>query len=301
MTARKARRMRARRAGPSQAFVIPKGSRFHGVGPDGIHILSAFGVSGVALFDFPSGLYTWFPKAFEREVRIAIGGRAETWLDDRWVEFRAGMVSVCPAGVPMGYRSVGNSRLTVISVKYGAQMSAYHDPIWETVERRTVRTDNVTPLRVAAEQLFEEFFGRGDEVLLNQWAGLVNSIAMSYIRRPAMSPGLYDLWRQVQLDLVRFWTVEEMAGIVGCSTQHLRTLCKRQLGELPSRRLTRLRLQTAAGLLVTEDLSLDRIARRIGYDNTFAMSRAFSRFYGVSPGQYRSQQRKASGKPGDHS
>ena len=83
-----------------------------------------------------------------------------------------------------------------------------------------------------------------------------------------------------------------MAGIMGISTQHLRTLCKNQLGELPSRRLRRLRLQIAAGLLMKRDFSLRKIGQKVGYDDPFALSRAFSRFHGVSPQRFRNKHRK---------
>jgi AraC-like DNA-binding protein len=50
---------------------------------------------------------------------------------------------------------------------------------------------------------------------------------------------------------------------------------------------TRIRLERAAGYLCSADLSIEAIAGRTGYASSAALSKAFKREFGVSPGTYR--------------
>ena len=51
--------------------------------------------------------------------------------------------------------------------------------------------------------------------------------------------------------------------------------------------LTGWRLSLAADLLRDPTMTLDSVARRVGYGSAFALSAAFKRVYGVSPRDYR--------------
>ena len=52
--------------------------------------------------------------------------------------------------------------------------------------------------------------------------------------------------------------------------------------------LADLRLSLAADLLLRTDATVDAIARKVGYANSFALSTAFKRVRGVSPQEHRS-------------
>lgn len=53
--------------------------------------------------------------------------------------------------------------------------------------------------------------------------------------------------------------------------------------------LTWWRLTRAATLLQETDDPLDVIARRVGYSTPYALSHAFSRLFGTTPGRYRAR------------
>jgi AraC-like DNA-binding protein len=67
------------------------------------------------------------------------------------------------------------------------------------------------------------------------------------------------------------------------------------VGEPPMAYLTCWRLCLAADLLRQTDDTLATVARKVGYANAFALSAAFTRFYGVRPGEYRTQPEQAAG------
>jgi AraC family transcriptional regulator, alkane utilization regulator len=91
----------------------------------------------------------------------------------------------------------------------------------------------------------------------------------------------------------RPWTVEALAREVGMSRTLFSTRFRAAVGESPMRHVARVRLGQAAEYLTTTKLSVDAIARRTGYGNSAALSKAFKREYDTSPGQYRENQRTA--------
>lgn len=84
------------------------------------------------------------------------------------------------------------------------------------------------------------------------------------------------------------WTVADLAAAVGVSRAALARSFSHLVDVPPMTYLTEWRLALAADLLRTPDLTLDAVARRVGYSNGFALSTAFKRLYGVSPAQHRS-------------
>jgi AraC-like DNA-binding protein len=95
----------------------------------------------------------------------------------------------------------------------------------------------------------------------------------------------------------RPWTVQSLAREVGMSRTLFATRFRSAVGESPMRHLTKVRLGQAAGYLATTNLSLDAIARRTGYGNNAALSKAFKREFGVAPGAYRRGQGNVSVLP----
>lgn len=85
----------------------------------------------------------------------------------------------------------------------------------------------------------------------------------------------------------RPWTLAGLAREVGLSRTALATRFRAVTGESPMRYLAKVRLGQAAGYLATGELSVEAIAGRTGYANNAALSKAFKREFGVSPGAYR--------------
>ncbi|MEU3727577.1 helix-turn-helix transcriptional regulator, partial [Streptomyces sp. NPDC031705] len=59
------------------------------------------------------------------------------------------------------------------------------------------------------------------------------------------------------------------------------------VGRPPMAYLTWWRLNLAAGLLRSTEVPLAAVARRVGYGTPYALSHAFSRQFGTTPGRYR--------------
>jgi len=103
------------------------------------------------------------------------------------------------------------------------------------------------------------------------------------LRHPLVGRVLLQLHRQPALP----WTLESLADAMGVSRSRLVESFTRLVGQPPMQYLTQWRLQLAARLLDNKSAKVASIAREVGYESEAAFSRAFKRFVGVSPAQWR--------------
>ena len=83
------------------------------------------------------------------------------------------------------------------------------------------------------------------------------------------------------------WTLEKLASETGASRSRLAESFTRYVGQPPILYLTQWRLQLAARMLADGSAKVAAVAREVGYESEAAFSRAFKRFVGVSPAQWR--------------
>jgi AraC-like DNA-binding protein len=138
----------------------------------------------------------------------------------------------------------------------------------------------------------------GQQVVLDRWLdlALIATLRAWFARPESHPPG----WYQAQSDPVvgpalrllhagpaEPWTVAELARRVGMSRAGLARRFTTLVGEPPMAYLARWRIALAADRLSTSTDTVESVARAVGYANAFALSVAFKRLRGVSPGAHR--------------
>jgi transcriptional regulator GlxA family with amidase domain len=83
------------------------------------------------------------------------------------------------------------------------------------------------------------------------------------------------------------WTVEALAEQVAMSRSAFAARFKALVGDGPLAYLTRWRMQKAARLLAENHPTLAAVAQAVGYETDAAFGKAFRRYTGVTPGEYR--------------
>ncbi|ODT19858.1 MAG: AraC family transcriptional regulator [Kaistia sp. SCN 65-12] len=85
----------------------------------------------------------------------------------------------------------------------------------------------------------------------------------------------------------RGWTLEDLAASAGASRSALAERFTQLVGCPPIQYLTRWRMQIAARRLAEGGVKIAVVAQEIGYDSEAAFSRAFKKFVGQSPSEWR--------------
>jgi AraC-like DNA-binding protein len=84
------------------------------------------------------------------------------------------------------------------------------------------------------------------------------------------------------------WNVGSLARIAGMSRSSFSAYFSSHIGQPPLAYVTNWRMQVAAQVLLNDTkMSLSRVSEEVGYLSQHAFSKAFKRYYGVSPSQFR--------------
>ena len=81
--------------------------------------------------------------------------------------------------------------------------------------------------------------------------------------------------------------VGDLAATAGLSPSHFRTLFTRYFGQSPRDYGRQARLRRAKELMIASSITLADIARRVGFANVHAFSKAFRNHEGMNPSEYR--------------
>ncbi|MFD7614336.1 AraC family transcriptional regulator [Streptomyces sp. NPDC059828] len=163
-------------------------------------------------------------------------------------------------------------------------------------------------LRAAIELLGRELDNRGPG-FCTAVPGLLD-LLLVYMIRSWMAEGTTGAWPAVLSDPVTAtalrvlhsdpaapWTNDRLAAEAGVSRPTLARRFSTLVGRSPMAYLTWWRLTVAAGLLRDTQDSLTAIAHRVGYGTPYALSHAFKREFGTTPGRYRADSADSAGAP----
>jgi AraC-like DNA-binding protein len=98
---------------------------------------------------------------------------------------------------------------------------------------------------------------------------------------------IIDVLQIMMNEMQRKWSVSALAQRANMSRSSFAAAFNRAVGQPPLHYLSEVRLHRAAELLKSEHCSLKEVAYRVGYDSEIGLGRAFKKFFGVTPGQYR--------------
>lgn len=143
------------------------------------------------------------------------------------------------------------------------------------------------PLKFAIEGLHAEVQAAGSSPALHHWTELIHHYVVRFAQPTQPDDRLWRLWQVVEKDVRHPWSLTEMAGIACMSEEHLRRLCRKQLGRSPMQQVTFLRLQKARRLLAVTGEKVETIAREVGFANTFSFSNTFKKWIGARPSEFR--------------
>lgn len=86
-------------------------------------------------------------------------------------------------------------------------------------------------------------------------------------------------------------SLAEIANSIGLSESYFANLFQKKTGYSPLRYLSHLRFQQACHYLDFTNMKVNQISPLIGFDDPFYFSRAFTKFMGMSPSEYREEKK----------
>lgn len=123
---------------------------------------------------------------------------------------------------------------------------------------------------------------------LHRFIGLLYEV-MSGTEGPAPgNPAVEEALRLIHSNVTRRIDLDELAGSLGLSKSYFVRLFKQHLGLSPIKYANKLRMEMAAELLRSSDLTLAEISARVDFGDEYQFSRAFKQWSGLPPGRYRS-------------
>lgn len=84
-------------------------------------------------------------------------------------------------------------------------------------------------------------------------------------------------------------SLEYCAAVMNFNPAYISRVFKKEMGVSFSEYLCDYRMKFAENLLLTTDMKVLEIGRRVSYTNISAFIRTFRRKFGLTPGQYRDQ------------
>ncbi|MFG2128173.1 AraC family transcriptional regulator [Streptomyces sp. NPDC048751] len=194
----------------------------------------------------------------------------------------------------------GDREVELLCGKYRLDRSRVHPLMAELPEvvHLPSRVGRHPELRAAVELLATELDGRrpGSSLALPSLLDLL----LVYMVRAWMTEAAAGTWpavlgdpvttaalRALHADPAAPWTNERLAGEAGVSRATLARRFTSLVGRPPMAYLTWWRLTLAATRLRDTDVPLATVAREAGYGSPYALSHAFSREFGITPGRFR--------------
>jgi AraC-like DNA-binding protein len=221
-------------------------------------------------------------------VLACLDGEGRMLLEGQWQRVTAGQLCLAPPRVLNAFHAVPGRAWRFAWIRYAEPVGT--KPI--------VGAGSPLRLEQGAEELGRvltglraEWEGERDPALLRHWISLAHGLVARAARPWRGSSRIGALWETVALDLAANWKLSVLASRSALSAEHLRRICRRELGRTPMEHVTYMRMQRAQQLLEDGDEKLDVIAPQVGYRSAEVFSRAFLRCVGMTPSAYRERRR----------
>jgi len=217
-----------------------------------------------------------------------IAGEGVVLVNGGWKRIRANQACLQPPFMMNALRCLPDKPWKFAWVRYDESREVH--PIISS-QSPVIGSYSSAPLEAAIEGLYYESGGEATPALLHHWSELIHGYVVRFAQPHRQDVRLWAVWKRVQANLTHDWTVAEMAAIARVSGEHMRRICRKELGRSPMQHLTFLRLQHAQHLLSVTDDKIEFVAKAVGFDSVSTFSNTYKNWVGWRPSEQR-------GKPG---
>ncbi|MGE9269330.1 MAG: AraC family transcriptional regulator, partial [Verrucomicrobiales bacterium] len=213
-----------------------------------------------------------------------IQGRGRVLADGGWHEVSAGQTCLLPPFARNAFGCLLDEPWQFVWVRY--LESRERSPVLSANSPVFSRHPN-EPLLHAITGLWAESASQSSPAHMQIWCDLIQAYVMRFAQPHHGDPRLWKLWKKVETRIDWKWSLTELAHEACVSEEHLRRLCRKELGRSPMQHVTFLRMKRAAHLLATTDEKVETVCREVGYENPFTFSNTFKKWAGRRPSEHR--------------
>ncbi|WGS54555.1 AraC family transcriptional regulator [Paraburkholderia sp. D15] len=228
------------------------------------------------------------------QVVLGLDGAMVMAVDGVAQQIDAGSAWLIPAGARHDYAGIGENRQLVLDLP--AASLAVPERLFDRA--RAVHVDaSLTQLvyRIAARATGGAVAGDDLDARRFHWdaaarlgaALIADDGAVSGTQAPGAGLDFARIDRWLRAHLSEPLRMADLAAHCGFGVRRFHQLFIEAFGETPHRYLQRLRLDTSLALLADPRRSLTGIALDIGFGDQSAFTHAFTRRFGLAPGQWR--------------
>lgn len=231
------------------------------------------------------------------QVVLGLDGAMVMAVDGVGHQIDAGSAWLIPAGARHDYAGIGENRQLVLDLP--ATSLAVPERLFDRARAVTVDASLTQLVQRIAAHATGGAQGNDLDTRRFQWnaaarlgAALVaNTSTMTGTQAPGLDFARIHRWLRAHLS--EPLRIADLAAHCGFGMRRFHQLFIDAFGETPHRYLQRLRLDTSLGLLSDPRLSLSDIALEIGFSDQSAYTHAFTRRFGLAPGQWRATRNRS--------
>lgn len=247
-------------------------------------VLGQHHIAHVGILEAPEPFEIARPDQSGTFMLACFGGSGVVRADGQWRKVVAGQACLLPPFVTNAMKTTGAEPWRMCWVRY--HESRESSPV---VAARSPVLGNydTAPLLAAIRGLHAECSGEGAAGPLHLWAELIQTYVLRFARPHRGDPRLWKLWEAVERQPEFPWTLDALASRANVCKEHLRRICRSELGRSPMQHVTFLRMQLARHLLATTDDKVETITRAVGYESANTFSNTFYKWVGSRPSDHR--------------
>lgn len=252
---------------------------------DGYDPLSRYSIAAAACTEHKSDYYQSRSGADFHLAMYTVAGRAELSCGREKFSLSAGMFTLIPSGC--GYELKSGTR--------GWKVLWFHlNPAVFIVRTRCVFSsisENCANLAAVFKFYDAQVYSKNpSRRILEALAEIMDCVLRADLSRPlkmSLDCGIESKIDRVKNTLSEDWDIVRAVKFFKLPPKRLDALFKNRFGSSFSKTLLGWRMDEARRIVSSKPCGLEVVARKVGYSDAFSLSKAFKRFFGKSPSDFR--------------